>query len=132
MKREIKFRAWRTTWDKKMLHVSRLWMPEDERCLGATNEDETIGIKTATADEYELMQFTGLKDKNGTELYEGDIVDVRGYKSAICCENSYVSFYFWNEITHEFVGLAFLLGYKNFEIVGNIYENPELLEPEAA
>ena len=73
-------------------------------------------------------QFTGRKDRQGACLYEGDIIDIQGSNTVICCENSYVGFYFFVEALNEFTSLAFLLGYKNFEIVGNTHQNPEMLE----
>lgn len=78
-----------------------------------------------------IMLSTCLVDKNGQEIFEGDIVDYKGRKAVIKWHGSYASFIYrfidepqtrkpeWNIL---------YLAYMKFEIVGNIYENPELLE----
>ena len=67
-------------------------------------------------------QFTGLKDKNGKEIYEGDIV-----KSGILTGEVYQQYGYW---TATSIGQS-LWSQKSIEIIGNIYENPELLkEPQ--
>ena len=83
-------------------------------------------------DDYKcIMLSTCLVDKNGQEIFEGDIVDYKGRKAVIKWHGSYASFIYrfidepqtikpeWNIL---------YLAYTKFEIVGNIYENPELLE----
>ena len=80
-----------------------------------------------------LGQYTGLKDKNGTEIYEGDIVKVIltefdkywigkiKYELAIC---SYV-------IKRKgYIDVAFFENLKDIEVIGNIYDNPELIKEE--
>jgi uncharacterized phage protein (TIGR01671 family) len=67
-------------------------------------------------DRVETMQYTGLKDKNGTKIFEGDIVRAVGNKTYI----NVVEFH-----TGRFTGAP----YKgNIEVIGNIYENTELLD----
>ena len=83
-------------------------------------------------DDYEcIMQSTGLKDKNGQEIFEGDILDYNGRKALVRWHGSYASFIyrFADELQKrnpEWKPLY--LAYMKCEIIGNIYENPELLE----
>jgi hypothetical protein len=90
-----------------------------------------------------LMQYTGLKDKNGVEIYEGDVVKgIKGYgagfsrkpgKEALFEVNwgTGIGWGGWN--LHQISVLPF--GYRAYpllpetEVIGNIYENPELLQP---
>ena len=90
-----------------------------------------------------IMQSTGLKDKNGKLIYEGDILQLESF-----IEENVVHICFWNEEGAEFLYEPIIKGDKNAplrgieefaqdseyildeipEIIGNIYENPELLE----
>lgn len=72
-----------------------------------------------------LMQYTGLKDKNGKEIYEGDILQrLNGNLDVVIFDSgSYC-------VKHKEGDMDFLAFKNYFEILGNIYENPELLNKE--
>ena len=114
--REIKFRAWHKE-EKRMSEPFEL----GEDIIYDTNNNYLGTIY----DELAIMQYTGLKDKNGREIYEGDICRLwypDGYKLGVvefkngCFYWNSNSVGFWNE---------------ELEVIGNIYENPELLEEVA-
>jgi hypothetical protein len=69
--------------------------------------------------QYELMQFTGLHDKNGKEIYEGDILQTDAFK-----RHSIFHIVQWDERRN---GWSDYSPKDQFYITGNIYENPELL-----
>lgn len=78
-----------------------------------------------------IGQSTGLKDKNGNEIFEKDILDYNGRKVIVKWHGSYAGFIyeFVDELqnrTTEWKPLY--LSYYHFEIIGNLFENPELLE----
>ncbi len=119
MPREIKFRAWN---DGVMIY-------EPSVAFGNINEQ----ILSWQKDNYVLMQFVGLKDKNGKEIYEGDIVKWNSWKEGTNLNrplnNSEVVFSegAWRTKGNQNWNLAI---YSNVEVIGNIYENPELLSPK--
>ena len=81
---------------------------------------------------YALMQYTGLKDKNGVEIYEGDVICMR-YPNSYCSKYGHADEVVIYEDGHYPVffsdgGETFDDPSKLTEVIGNIYENPELLK----
>lgn len=108
--REIKFRAWDKACDVMLI-------PEDpNRWVMHGNGCSAIDGVWATVD-LELMQYTGLKDKNGVEIYEGDILG-RAHQVVYFDDGKFCMMggEEWGWID------------TSLEVIGNIYENPELLE----
>lgn len=122
-----KFRAWDEEL-KLMLDVFLI----DFKKRGIVGEHWGFGeTNFISFDDIELMQSTGLKDKNGEEIFEKDILDYNGRKVIVKWHGSYACFIyeFVDELknrTAEWQPLY--LSYYKFEIVGNSLENPELLE----
>ena len=112
MTRQIKFRAW----DKKY----KAWIKGFAIWTNGVISDD--GEKV-------FMQYTGLKDKNGKEGYLGDITfteDGEFSKTCeICCIEEYLEFFLKDIYTSDTYSLEEI---GDFEIIGNIYENPELLK----
>ena len=75
-----------------------------------------------------VMQFTGLKDRDGKDIYEGDIVQAKNDVFEIVYSNNDFCHVFWSNSQKNYMTLPFLKGIKDFEVIGNIYENPKLLE----
>jgi len=127
--KEIKFRAWDKT--RKQMYVG------DE--LDSIYHNGIIMIVTDNNDwivmpeDYELMQYTGLKDKNGKEIYEGDIVRIKQYNYdsewRLCTLTIVSPITFTSDC--QFFPTKLVnnrLWEPDTEVIGNIYENPELLE----
>lgn len=127
--RDIKFRLWNDE-DNKMERVTemRQFLAVSEKW-----ECNTICDETETESEWcvfkNIMQFTGLTDKNGTDIYEGDIVSSDYYFPDIKC----VAAIKYNADSMSFAaddGEQDAYKYGRLVVIGNIYENPELLGEE--
>lgn len=124
-----KFRAWlkkEQKMDNDVDHIS--WLEDELYCIGD-------GITyMVSAEDLVLMQSTGLKDKNGKEIFEGDILacktDDEVINLNIFWDEEHALFMFESKKYNEQEPLAELVENNTypFEIIGNIYENPELLE----
>jgi len=123
--REIKFRAWdkkrkiildvgRIEWTKR-LSIDEVW------CAG--------DMGSLLREDADLMQYTGLKDMKGKEIYEGDIV-----KSNLCSSIGVIGwdnevgswFYLWQDGIKTYPRENYDV--LDEEVIGNIYENPEIME----
>ena len=125
-----KYRAWMKSlkWMCDVTNISFDSKFVDICQQGDTERYTEISIEF---DEITLMQSTGLFDRNGKEIFEGDILDYRGRKALVRWHGSYASFIyrFVDELQNRNTEWKPLyLAYMKCEIIGNIYENPELLE----
>ena len=120
-----KFRAWLKN-DKEMIDVDEIhWFNGELDIIG----DYITFVRKA--DEIELMQSTGLKDKNGEEIFEGDILKSNKYITSVFYERGAycVEFRRNANVMVTMNVISFIEKYKT-KVIGNIYENPELLEVE--
>ena len=126
MNREIKFRAWLKE-DKKMVNVET--MDFVDKSIQYLEKNEFINaylLRRVSFDDVELMQYTGVKDRNGKEIYEGDIIICK-YGPQIAMEVKWVDEGFRTLGKYDgdnYVGFV----KNNAEVIGNIYENKNLLE----
>ncbi len=133
--RELKFRAYGHLSDGtyKMLHN-----------VSVRGNDGVPQLGGETVCDHELMQYTGLKDKNGKEIYEGDIVEhFGGYKwiAKVVWHNTGWYNLGWEEEYHDddtgehdpaHWQHHILSSYDTIRVIGNIHENPELLNGSGA
>lgn len=109
----MKFRAWHK---QNRFWINVAWISFSEQTLGDGNGGNW------RFQEVELVQFTGLYDKNGEEIYEGDIVEFNKSGKYVAVD--------WNSRGGCWVVGESVLGRasSSSEVIGNIYENPELLK----
>ena len=124
--KEVKFRAWdeeeRRFWYFDLQEV----LERHLSYVGSWDRKIAIGKK---------MQYVGVKDMNGMEVYEGDIIkcfdkylpkyNVLKYVGEVYYDNECMSYCIMNRFSREKSGANTL---TDIEVIGNIYENPELLE----
>lgn len=131
MNRAIKFRAWDKT-ENKMHNVLSLALRWSGGYVIETDADSFI--KTRNEDESVLLQYTGLKDKKGNEIYEGDLFEYITpishckYRKSVQYEVSEACWILWdgnpdNRQSRLASGLA-----SHGEVVGNIFQNTESLK----
>ena len=116
MNRELKFRVWAIK--------ARQWITVHSFAIGEYNGIYPFGISPETVI---IQQFTGLQDKNGAYIYEGDIIQL----------DEIIGDVFWDDGSFQIrlnknQGKNHLIQEraKRFTIIGNIFENPELLKHE--
>jgi hypothetical protein len=109
--REIKFRAWDNE-NNKMIDPF-LYAKENGRFIGLITD----------SDDLTPMQYTGLKDKNGKEIYEGDIMD---YGLGRTFYISFVGGSFVATFNERVINT--MIPFYNYSAIGNIYETPHLIK----
>ena len=127
MNRKIKFRIW-DDYDKKMIHWNELL------------EKNLANIFTIPSYNKWLMQYTGIHDKNGKEIYEEDVLKITNKNSKVIPIKPLIAQIVWSEeylayilittsVKDAFENLGDYIDY-DIEVIGNVFDNPELLGGE--
>lgn len=129
--REIKFRFWNQEDNKMIYNAEETY---DYGASGVPIMEENFGTLLKSKEGEFIMQYVGLQDKNGKEVYEGDII-------CKIVEYNRQTYECWYEVIYEETGFCLKLlnsyavvnagiivsfPYGAFYVIGNIYENPEL------
>jgi len=125
--REIKFRAWDKE-EKRFLpgyFYNQLSINPEGKVIWYSAEK---GLEDLSG-QFNIMQYTGLKDKNGKEIYEGDILKRHEHEDPIEVGSLIPidRFYGMYETPHEDDWMSW---YHEYEVIGNIHDTPELLETQ--
>nr|DAG03320.1 MAG TPA: YopX protein [Siphoviridae sp. ct6rT12] len=128
--REIKFRIWDI--DKRKFIVNetdRLGYGDTKKCMSERVDFENNSVEINADESYILSEYTGLKDIRGKEIYEGDIIfesfGEKYYK--VVFENGSFRAEFEGDFEEHSFDLIDVVA-QGCEVVGNIYENPELIK----
>lgn len=128
-----KFRAWHKTWEE-IGKVKRIRFDDDGNVTKVLFVGKKFGVNE-NIEEIELMQSTGLFDKNGKEIFEGDIITTNAY----ACILSFGEYTYFEDEHTQTTAIGFYLSFLNVEpatyapfekfywdnckVIGNIYEN---------
>lgn len=142
--REIKFRAWdkelemmaysdqHNSKDYDVFYEFNFWRGDTLKCTATESYDDCWGdSQESITDLDNIMQYTGLKDKNGKEIYEGDIIkyDTIDFITYNLVKWGKVEFSFLKKQLDGTIHRTTYQGLSKYgEVIGNIYENPTLWE----
>lgn len=139
--REIKFRLWSKEYQEMFVNeilsdmyrtMAELAIKNIKSISESRVEMPLTGIILPFQDDAILMQYTGLKDKTGKEIYEGDIIVVGeddgnpSFRYIIQWVDDSACFLARQNKTSGYIGTGY--GLRDWLVVGNIHDNPELLE----
>lgn len=145
MSRMLKFRAWNKN-EHRMIYADEAVRSRDLLAIGLHGLPIAVDRDSFKNDEitgwnvdhvFEIMQYTGLKDKHGRDIYEGDIAVtendqekgylVEGQYRGVVTYDEKAAFYI-KQPHDAYTPLLSNLAIKSIEVLGNIYEHPELIE----
>lgn len=151
MNREIKFRAWHIA-EEKMCAVELINFEKGAFLSDVIpNPDQLVEIGDKTFKviapergrlcdfaEIHLMQYMGIEDKNGVKIFDGDLVMLEHYKSSdlFDYEKPFIVTYEYGQVNfkqrsyNNFIGS--FVGKLKIEVIGNLYENPELIKEQVS
>ena len=126
--REIKFRIWDIDERKFVVNkIDRLGCGDTKKCMSERVDFENNSVEINADERYTFSEYTGLKDKYGDEIYEGDIVTFHNSKYKVIFDNEGARFVLKDWFFE--IGIPFKNNNnKEMEVIGNIYESPEQME----
>ena len=127
IRREIKFRAWSKLLNKMLSHEDL-----NKTLKNLTKIEYIAGIFLPLNSDVEVMQYIGLKDSNKNEIYEGDIVKIEDYFGEdiigrVIYDEATAGYVFHKGNERNYFQMTLDLESYVYYVIGNIYENPELL-----
>jgi uncharacterized phage protein (TIGR01671 family) len=142
MKREIKFRAWDES--KEIMHFDFQFIKSGDNnndWIVFISDKQTLQVELHPLknpyfqQQFKIMQFTGLKDSEENDIYEGDIIQTVGYTGVVKYEPQAAQYHINWKVNDSSRYMTFNVTFSDGEIyqcnymkvIGNIYENPELL-----
>ncbi|MEA5157525.1 YopX family protein [Lactiplantibacillus plantarum] len=121
----IKFRAWNQIDSEYINEINAVMSLDGSHIWWDINDSGEMKYEDDPGN-YKLEQFTGLKDVNGNEIYEGDILENRKYRSIVKFANGK----FLADVVGTISRFDLIGETHGSKVIGNVHENPELLEED--